>query len=189
MSDVVFGFFACIAFIVIVVFNVGVFTPSWLTVHETPVNSSIPSKICHYGLFHSVDCPNNEKAFDWTVIALNIATSVSLTIIPFLWCISCKFWCCKGDYSDETCAEGCCSCYSFFYFAGGFLGFASTLIVVSKFDHDQLGWSFFLTAASSSVILLQVVLLVTYFVCSRNMNEKCTIFLVYRRRHSKYERY
>ncbi|XP_061193388.1 uncharacterized protein LOC133201611 [Saccostrea echinata] len=215
MSDVVFGFFACIAFIVIVLFNVGAFTPNWLTVHETPVsfstpsfncstpsvncsnpsvnistpsvNSSAPSRICNYGLFHSVNCPNNENAFDWTIIGLNIATSVCLTAIPFFWVLlSCMLCCCKKDDSDDKCADGCCSCYTFFYAAGGILGFASTLIVVSKFDHNQLGWSFFLTVVSSSVILLQLVLLVTYFVCSRKMNEKCTVFLVYRRRHSNY---
>ncbi|XP_062593221.1 uncharacterized protein LOC134254697 [Saccostrea cucullata] len=208
MSDVVFGFYACIAFIAIVLFNVGCFTPNWLTVHEIPVNSSKPSvncstpsvscstvsvnsatssRICNYGLFYSVDCPNNEKAFDWTIIGLNIATSVCLTAIPFFWCLLSCMICCKKDESDDACADGCCSFYTFFYVAGGILGFASTLIVISKFNLDQLGWSFFLTVAASSVILLQFVLLITYFVCSRKMNEKCTVFLVYRRRH--YEMY
>ncbi|XP_048741176.2 uncharacterized protein LOC125655067 [Ostrea edulis] len=189
MSDVVFGFISCIAFVVIVLFNVGVLTPNWVTVQETVSNSTNSTRSCTYGLFHSLDCPDNETVFDGTIPALNIATSLCLTVVPLLWVLfSCLLCCCKTDKSDCPCVDGCCSSYSLFYAVGGLLGFASLLMVASKFNTEQLGWSFFMTVVATSIILLEIVALVTYCVCSRNTSEKCTLFLVYRRRH-QWERF
>lgn len=190
MSDVVFGFFAFIAFVVIVLFNVGLSTPHWITIQETvtsnSTNSSSPSpttRTCHHGLFYSRDCPDSENVFDKTIIGLNIATSLCLTIFPLFWlCISCINCCGKSD--DNECANGCCNLYSFFYAAGGLIGLVSAITVSEKYDHDLLGWSFFLTVAATSIILVQIVLLFTYCICTRNTKEKCTLFMVYRRHHN-----
>lgn len=68
MSDKVFGCFSCIAFIVIVLFNVGLFTPSWITKEEISVTNStttspvsISTRICHHGLLYSIDCINSKN--------------------------------------------------------------------------------------------------------------------------------
>ena len=68
MSDKVFGCFSCIAFIVIVLFNVGLFTPSWITKEEISVTNSTTTppvstttRICHHGLLYSIDCTNSKK--------------------------------------------------------------------------------------------------------------------------------
>nr|XP_034335325.1 uncharacterized protein LOC105324711 isoform X2 [Crassostrea gigas] len=190
MSGVGFGFFAFIAFVVIVLFNVGFLTPHWITIQETiasnSTNSSTPSptiKTCHHGLFYSRDCPESENVFDKTIIGLNIATSVCLTTFPLFWvCIYCITCCGKSD--DNECADSCCSLYSFFYASGGLLGLVSAMMVTANYDHDLLGWSFFMTVAATSIILVQNVLLFTYCICTRNTKEKCTLFMVYRRHHN-----
>ncbi|XP_062579238.1 uncharacterized protein LOC134241178 [Saccostrea cucullata] len=184
MSDVVFGFFATVAFIVIILFDVGIVTPYWITVEETIPNST---RSCTHGLFYSLGCPGNETVFDNLVIGLNIATSLCLTIFPLFWiCIRCIICCRSSDGKDNSreCTDSCCKCYSLPYTLAGLLGFASVLTVVVKFGLKQLRWSFYRTVASTSVILVQTVLLIVYSVRSRNTDEKCTIFLVYRRRHS-----
>ena len=74
MSDAVFGCFACIACVVIVLFNVGCFTPNWITLEETKMSNSTTVKnstnatstttitrTCHHGLFYSIDCPESAK--------------------------------------------------------------------------------------------------------------------------------
>ncbi|XP_078324600.1 uncharacterized protein LOC111104211 [Crassostrea virginica] len=196
MSDAVFGCFACIACVVIVLFNVGCFTPNWITLEETKMSNSTTVKnstnatsittitrTCHHGLFYSIDCPESAKVFDETLIVLNIAISACLTVIPIFWsCIACISCCCCGD-SDESCADGCCSFYTFFYAVGGLLGLVSSSMVIAKYDTSLLGWSFFLTVAAIAIVLLQVVLLLTYSIHSRGSKEKCSVFLVYRRRH------
>lgn len=190
MSNVGFGCFVFIAFVVIVLFNVGFLTPHWITVQETiPLNSTNSSTIspttrtCHHGLFNSLDCPESENVFDTTIIGLNVATSVCLTTFPLFWvCIAC-IMCCK-DSDENDCANGCCNLYSFFYAVGGLLGLVSAVTVSAKYDHDLLGWSFLLTVAATSIILLQIVLLLTYCICTRNTREKCTFHVVYRRHHN-----
>nr|XP_022291663.1 uncharacterized protein LOC111102989 [Crassostrea virginica]XP_022291664.1 uncharacterized protein LOC111102989 [Crassostrea virginica] len=197
MSDAVFGCFACIACVVIVLFNVGCFTPNWITLEETKMSNSTTVKnftnatstttitrTCHHGLFYSIDCPESAKVFDETLIGLNIAISACLSVIPIFWsCIACILCCC-GD-SDESCADGCCSFYTFFYAFGGLLGLVSSSMVIAKYDTSLLGWSFFLTVAAVAIVLLQVVLMLTYSIHSRGSKEKCSVFLVYRRRHYK----
>jgi hypothetical protein len=72
MSDVVFGVFVCIAFVVIVLFDVGVVTPNWVTVQETVLNSTHSTKNCTYGLLYSLDCPDNDngETFIFSVISI-----------------------------------------------------------------------------------------------------------------------
>ncbi|XP_062569147.1 uncharacterized protein LOC134231230 [Saccostrea cucullata] len=94
MSDVVIGFFATVAFIVIILFDVGIVTPYWITVEETLLNST---RSFTHGLFYSLDYPGNETVFDNLVIWLNIATSLCLTILPLFWsCIRCII-CCRSS--------------------------------------------------------------------------------------------
>lgn len=188
MSDVVFGCFACIAFVVIVLFNVGFLTPYWITIQE--INTSNSSNIstqslttgtCHHGVLYSLDCPDSDNVFDKILVAVNIATSVCLTTIPLLWCFILRI---TNNYDDSRIlADICCTFFPFFYAVGGLLGLVSAIRVTAKFDLDLLGWSFFLTVAATSIILLQNVILLTYCICTRNKKEKCTIFLVYRRSH------
>lgn len=199
MSDVVFGCFALGAFLVIFFFNVGFLTPYWIEEQETnatniisnSTNSSTPSptaRTCHHGLFYSLDCPESQNVLDSTTRVLNIAASLCLTILPLIWgCIACLLCCGKKENEDSSCANACCSLYSFFYALGGLFGLVSTVSVCAKYDNSLLGWSFFFTVAATSVILLQVVLLLTYCIFSRNTNEKLTCFMVYRRKHN-YER-
>ncbi|XP_062614503.1 uncharacterized protein LOC134276258, partial [Saccostrea cucullata] len=179
MSDIVFGFFAAVAFIVIILFDVGIVTPYWITVEVTIPNSTRFQVTAYTAIVFTV--------FDNLVIWLNVATSLCLTVFPLFWsCIRCII-CCRssnGNENSRECTDSCCKCYSLPYTLAGLLGFASVLTVVVKFGLKQLRWSFYLTVASTSVILLQTVLLIVYSVRSRNTDEKCTIFLVYRRRHS-----
>lgn len=189
MSDVVLGFVAFIALAVNVLFNVGFLTPHWVTIEETiasnSTNSSSPSpttRTCHHGLFYSKDCPESENVFDKTTIGLNIATSLCLTVPLFWVCICCITSCRKSD--DNQCAIVCLSPCSFFYFVGGLLGLASAITVSEKYDYDLLGWSFFMTVAATTIILVQVVLLLVYCICTHNTRERCTVRLVYRRHHN-----
>jgi hypothetical protein len=70
MSEVVFGFISCIAFVVIVLFNVGVFTPHWVTVQETVSNTTNSTRTCTYGLFYSLDCPDNESGEIYNILQI-----------------------------------------------------------------------------------------------------------------------
>ena len=72
MSDVVLGCFSCIAFIVIVLFNVGCFTSNWIRTEEVAMtnftnftNTSTvltTTRICHHGLLYSNDCPDSKNS-------------------------------------------------------------------------------------------------------------------------------
>nr|XP_022293751.1 uncharacterized protein LOC111104208 isoform X1 [Crassostrea virginica]XP_022293752.1 uncharacterized protein LOC111104208 isoform X1 [Crassostrea virginica] len=247
MSDVVFGCFSCIAFIVIVLFNVGCFTPNWIRTEEISLTNftnfthtstvSTTTRTCHHGLLYSIDCPNSKNGisldaqqmsssvmesyahkfcavdisleyhlsssniihcrvpsrvrvlfydsavFSGSLVLLNIAISVCFTAIPFVWCC---MGCIRSD-SDEA-RSACCSCVcTLFYAIGGLLGLVSIIMVGAEFDNGDLGWSFFLTVAAITIVLLQVVLVLAFCVCTRGSKEKFSIFMVYRRQH--YDRF
>nr|XP_022291928.1 uncharacterized protein LOC111103164 [Crassostrea virginica] len=190
MSDVVFGCFSCIAFIVIVLFNVGCFTPNWIRTEGISVTNltntstvSNTTRTCHHGLLYSIDCPNSKNVFSGLLVLLNIAISVCFTAIPFVWCC---MGCIRSD-SDED-RSACCSCVcTLFYAVGGLLGLVSIIMVGAEFDNSVLGWSFFLTVAAITIVLLQVVLVLAFCVSTRGSKEKFSIFMVYRRQH--YDRF
>eukprot|EP00105_Crassostrea_gigas_P037066 XP_019921214.1 PREDICTED: uncharacterized protein LOC109618284 [Crassostrea gigas] len=194
MSDIVFGCFAFGAVLVRFFFNVGFLTPYWIEIRETnatnmvsnTTNSSTPSptaRTCHHGLFYSLNCSESENVLDSTTLVLNIAASLCLTILPvILGCISGLLCNEKKENEDRSCANACSSLYLFFYALGGLFGLISTVYVCAKYDNSLLGWSFFYTVAAAFVILLQVVLLLTYCIFSRNAIEKLTCFMDYRRK-------
>nr|XP_022293761.1 uncharacterized protein LOC111104214 [Crassostrea virginica] len=125
------------------------------------------------------------QIFGGSLVSLNIVISVCFTAIPFVWCCMSCF--CSDSHSDGTCSA-CCSCvYSLFYAIGGLLGLVSIIMVGAEFDNSDLGWSFFLTVAAITIVLLQVVLVLAYCVCTRGSKEKFSIFMVYRRQH--YDRF
>ena len=62
------------------------------------------------------------SVFDNLLIGLNIAVSVCLTVIPFLWCCMTVFNCCCNNSSEtdvDDALVSCCSFYAFFYVVGG----------------------------------------------------------------------
>lgn len=64
---------------------------------------------------------------DSTTLVLNIAASLCLTILPLIWgCIACLLCFGKKENEDRSCANACCSLYSFFYALGGKYCFQNT---------------------------------------------------------------
>ena len=61
------------------------------------------------------------SVFDNLLIGLNIAVSVCLPVIPFLWCCMTMFSsCCNNSETNvEDASESWCSFYTFFYAVGG----------------------------------------------------------------------
>lgn len=163
---------------VIVLLNVGFFTSHWITMQETIASNSTnsPTRTCHHGLFYSRDCPKRENVFDKTIIGL-AATSVSFTTFPlflfvcfrfitrcgliglehdYLECSSCCFRLLHVPIFKPKIFPGLCF---FSYTAGGLIGLVSAIMVGAKYDHDLLGWSFFMTVAANTVSIVQVVIL------------------------------
>lgn len=189
---------------VIVLLNVGFFTSHWITMQETIASNSTSSstRTCHHGLFYSRDCPKRENVFGKTIIGLT-ATSVSLTTFPlFLFvCLWCSIRCgtIGTDCGYLECAACCFSllhvpifkpkifiglCFSS-YTAGGLIGLVSAIMVGAKYDHDLLGWSFFMTVAATTVSIVQVVIL-SYTECNCKKEGKCTQIINDNRRLHNY---
>ena len=90
MSDVVFGCFSCIAFIVIVLFNVGCFTPNWIRTEEISLTNftnftntstvSTTTRTCHHGLLYSIDCPNSKNGKSLFLFFFQLSFSIHSSI-------------------------------------------------------------------------------------------------------------